>query len=47
MVKLKNPDTGEVREVQATPETLTPLMVAGWVQVPDDTPATAAKKEKK
>ena len=25
---------GEVKEVEATAETLTPLMVAGWHQVP-------------
>ena len=30
---MKSPQ-GEVREVEATPEQLTPLMVAGWHQVP-------------
>lgn len=37
-VYMQSPD-GEVREVPATPEALTPLMVLGWVQV--DAPATA------
>lgn len=45
--KMKNPATGEVREVEATPEVLTPLMVAGWVQVSDDTAVTPEKKEKR
>jgi hypothetical protein len=31
-VFMKSPVTGEVREVEATPEVLTPLMAAGWHQ---------------
>jgi hypothetical protein len=30
---MRSPE-GEVKEVEATTETLTPLMVAGWHQVP-------------
>ena len=32
-VFMESPE-GEVKEVEATTETLTPLMVAGWHQVP-------------
>lgn len=32
-VHMRSPE-GEVKEVEATTETLTPLMVAGWHQVP-------------
>ena len=32
---------GEVKEVEATSEALTPLMVAGWIQVPP--PAASPK----
>lgn len=34
-VRLISPD-GEIREVFATTEELTPLMVAGWVQLKDE-----------
>jgi hypothetical protein len=34
-VKLRSPD-GEVREVEATVESLSPLMASGWVQVEED-----------
>ena len=36
-VHMRSPE-GEVKEVEATTETLTPLMVAGWHQVPPPTP---------
>ena len=39
-VHMRSPE-GEVKEVEATTETLTPLMVAGWHQVP----APAAEPE--
>jgi hypothetical protein len=35
---------GEVKEVEATAETLTPLLVAGWTQAP--APAVPAQEEK-
>jgi len=43
--------TGEVKEVEATAAALTPLMVAGWRQVPapaatGPTPATSAEEDK-
>jgi hypothetical protein len=43
--------TGEVREVEATAAALTPLMVAGWHQVPapvvaNQKPATPAQEKK-
>ena len=41
-VRLRHPHTGDVREVEATPESLTPLLVQGYVQF---TPATPAKGE--
>lgn len=34
-VILRSPD-GEVREVEATVESLSPLMARGWVQVKED-----------
>jgi hypothetical protein len=40
IVHMRSPE-GEVKEVEATTETLTPLMVAGWHQVP----APAAEPE--
>lgn len=46
-VKMQSPQ-GEIREVRATSEELSPLMAAGWVQAPP-APAKAkpeAKKEK-
>jgi len=39
-VHMRSPE-GEVKEVEATTEALTPLMVAGWHQVP----APAAEPE--
>ena len=49
-VHMRSPE-GEVREVEATTETLTPLMVAGWHQVPapaapSQKPVVAAEEEK-
>ena len=43
--------TGEVKEVEATAATLTPLMVAGWRQVPAPVatgpkPATPVEEKK-
>jgi hypothetical protein len=32
-VTMRSPE-GEIREVDATPEALTPLMAAGWHQIP-------------
>lgn len=40
-VTMKAPFTGELKEVEATPDALTPLMVQGWTQV------KAAKREEK
>ena len=37
---------GEVREVEATTEALTPLMVAGWHQVPAPASAREAIAQK-
>lgn len=31
---LESPQGDEIKEVEATPEKLTPLMAAGWHQVP-------------
>jgi hypothetical protein len=39
-VHMRSPE-GEVKEVEATTETLTPLMVAGWHQVPAPAPERA------
>lgn len=33
-VYLQAPYSGEIREVEATPEVLVPLLVQGWYQVP-------------
>ena len=33
-VKLRHPHTGDIQEVEATPEKLVPLMGLGYVQVP-------------
>ena len=41
-VRLRHPHTGDVQEVEATPERLTPLLIRGYVQA---TPATPAKGE--
>jgi hypothetical protein len=41
-VRLRHPHTGDIREVEATPERLAPLMVQGYVQF---TPATPAQGE--
>lgn len=47
-VFLKSPD-GEIREVEAVPEKLTPLMAAGWHQHHPEkpNPAPAAPAEEK
>ena len=43
-VFMKSP-SGEVREVEATPEVLTPLMASGWHQHhPETVPATEEGK---
>lgn len=34
LVFLESPQGDEIKEVEATPEKLTPLMAAGWHQVP-------------
>ncbi len=47
-VFLQSPD-GKLRDVEATAEALTPLLAAGWHQVPApaaDQPATPAGEEK-
>jgi hypothetical protein len=49
-VFMQSPE-GEVREVEATAAALTPLMVAGWHQVPppvttNQKPPTAAEEKK-
>ena len=48
-VFMRSPE-GEVKEVEATVEKLTPLMVAGWHQVPAPAaaqkPVVAAEEEK-
>jgi hypothetical protein len=41
-VTLRHPLTGDVQEVEATPESLTKLMIQGYVQ---STPANPAKEE--
>lgn len=41
MVRLRHPHTGDVQEVEATPEKLTFWMIRGYVQA---TPATPAKE---
>ena len=41
-VRLRHPHTGDVQEVEATPESLTRLMIQGYVQA---TPANPAKGE--
>jgi len=48
VVYLKKPG-GEIREVEATPEALTPLLAAGYHQVPapaGPTPETLVEEEK-
>ena len=42
IVRLRHPHTGDVQEIEATPENLTPLMIRGYVQA---TPANPAKGE--
>ena len=49
-VFMRSPE-GEVKEVEATVEKLTPLMAAGWYQVPapvvaNQKPVVAAEEEK-
>lgn len=45
-VKMKSPE-GEIREVDATPESLTPLMAAGWHQAPPEPVAKAVAQPQK
>ena len=40
-VYMKSPKGDEIKEVQANTEALTPLMAAGWIQVPP--PSTEEK----
>ena len=35
-VRLRHPHTGDIREVEATPEELVPLMGLGYQQVKED-----------
>jgi hypothetical protein len=37
--RLRHPHTGDVQEVEATPEKLTPLMIRGYVQATPENPA--------
>jgi hypothetical protein len=39
-VWLRHPHTGDIQEVDATPDKLVPLMVQGYQQVSPDFPAT-------
>ena len=39
-VTLRHPLTGDVQEVEATPESLTKLLIQGYVQSTPATPAT-------
>ena len=41
-VRLRHPHTGDVQEIEATPERLTPWLALGYVQ---STPATPANGE--
>lgn len=43
-VTMRSPQ-GELREVPATSEELSPLMAAGWVQVPAAPPIPTNEKE--
>ena len=48
-VYMRSPEGDEIKEVEATPETLTLYMVQGWHQVPtpaDHKPAIPAEEEK-
>ena len=38
-VRLRHPHTGDVQEVEATPEGLTPWMILGYVQSTPGSPA--------
>ena len=46
-VYMRSPDGDEIREVEATPEKLSPLMSRGWNQVPApaDHPVTVVQEE--
>lgn len=44
-VFMRSPQGDEIREVDATPQALTPLMVSGWHQVPAPVAAAANEKE--
>lgn len=39
-VRLRHPHTGDIQEVDATPDKLVPLMVQGYQQIPPEIPAT-------
>ncbi len=48
-VFMKSPQGDETKEVEATTDSLTPLMAAGWHQVPapaSEQPAIPAEEEK-
>ena len=38
-VRMRHPHTGDVRDVEPTPENLTPLLAQGYAQVKPVTPA--------
>ncbi|HZV03768.1 MAG TPA: hypothetical protein VE999_01640 [Gemmataceae bacterium] len=45
---MRSPHTGEIRQVEVTPEALSPLMSQGWTQVPapaEQKPATPVEEE--
>jgi hypothetical protein len=46
LVYLQSPQGDEIKEVQATAKILTPLMAAGWHQVPPPTPPVSSKEAK-
>jgi hypothetical protein len=46
LVYLQSPQGDEIREVQATAKVLTPLLAAGWHQVPPPSASPAPKEAK-
>jgi len=44
---MQSPQGDEIKEVQATTAVLTPLMAAGWIQVPAPVKPTSNPKETK
>jgi hypothetical protein len=44
---MQSPQGDEIKEVQATTAVLTPLMAAGWTQVPAPVKPTSNPKETK